>query len=342
MLMSDSPARRHAWRRVRRTLATCIIGVVALVVAGDSPWLIAADRRPRTPDGRPDLQGLWLNDTATPLERAAAFGDRATMTEAEATAYESRYQLDRTVAISRDKDFELDVAGDLDTYEPGHLLPGRRTSMITAPANGRVPALTPAAASRLAERTAHLNDHYAENPEDLTFAERCLIVANASVPPMLPTFYNNIVQIVQTTTTVALVSEQIHDVRTVSLTRREHVPASLQLWKGDSIGRWDGDTLVVDTTNFSERTTLRGSTAGLHLVERFRLTDADTLAYSFTVDDAAAFTQTWTADSQLTRTAGPMFEYACHEGNYSLPFVLRGRRFQENAAGQRGSAGVVR
>mgnify|MGYP006915173441 CR=1 FL=1 len=308
-----------------------------LTITLTSPWLAAAPGgMPRTPDGRPDLQGLWLNDTATPLERPAELGDRATFTEAEAAAYESRYQLDRTVAISRDKDFELDAAGDLDTYEPGHLLPGRRASMITDPANGRVPPMTPAGARRLAERNKHLNDHYAENPEDLTFAERCLIVANASVPPMLPTFYNNTLQIVQTPTQVAFVSEQIHDVRIVSLTRREHLPASVRLWKGDSIGRWEGDTLIVDTTNFTDKTTFRGSTPALHLVERFSLRDANTLAYAFTIDDPAAFTASWTGDSQLERTVGPMFEYACHEGNYSLPYVLRGRRFQEDKTGPAG------
>ena len=279
--------------------------------------------------GHPDLQGLWLNNTATPLERPRDLNGRAAFTETEAKDYESHYQLDRTVAISRNKSFELDAAGDLDTYEPGNVLPGRRTSMINDPADGTVPALTPDAQRRLTQRNEHLNQHYADNPEDLTFAERCLIVANTSVPPLMPAFYNNILQIVQTADAVTLVSEQSHDTRVISLTRRTHLPASIRRWSGDSIGRWEGNTLVVDTTNFTTQTTLRGSGTGLHLIERFSLSDSNTLKYEFTVDDPASFTRSWSADSQMTRTDDMMYEYACHEANYSLSYILRGARFGE-------------
>lgn len=284
---------------------------------------------PTARHGHPDLQGFWLNNTATPLERPKDVNGRAAFTEAEAKDYESHYQLDRTVAISRNKSFELDAAGDLDTYEPGNVLPGRRTSMINDPASGVVPPLTPDAQKRLTDRNDHLNQHYAENPEDLTFAERCLIVANTFVPPLMPAFYNNILQIVQTDETIALVSEQIHDTRIISLTRRTHLPPSIRRWGGDSIGRWEGNTLVVDTTNFSTQTTLRGSGTGLHLIERFSLSDNNTLKYEFTVDDPASFTRAWSADSQLTRTDQAMYEYACHEANYSLAYILRGARFTE-------------
>lgn len=283
----------------------------------------------RTPDGRPDLQGLWLNDTATPLERPAALAGRASLTPEEARAYEQRYQIDRTVALSRNKDFELDAsASDLETYEPGTLLPGGRTAMITDPPSGLVPPLTPEAAQRFRARNEHLEAHYAENPEDLRPAERCLIVANAYVPPLLPAFYNNTLQIVQTRDAVVILSEQIHDARVISLTRRTHLPASIQPWAGDSIGRWEGDTLVVDTTNFSPRTTLRGSGTGLHVVERFSLKNGKTLRYQFSIDDPS-FTRPWSGDSEMTRTEGPMFEYACHEGNYSMSNILSGARFQE-------------
>ncbi|MEQ1729917.1 MAG: hypothetical protein ABL982_16245 [Vicinamibacterales bacterium] len=284
----------------------------------------------RTPDGRPDLQGLWLNDTATPLERSAALEGRASFTPAEAAAYEQRYQLDRTVALSRNKDFELDAsASDLDTYEPGKLLPGGRTSMITDPPTGVVPPLTPEAAQRFRERNQHLETHYAENPEDLRPGERCLIVGNSYVPPLLPAFYNNTLQIVQTRDAVVILSEQIHDARVISLTRRTHLPAAIRPWAGDSIGRWEGDTLVVDTTNFSSRTTLRGSGTGLHVVERFSLKGGNTLRYQFSIDDPASFTRPWSGDSEMSRTEGPLFEYACHEGNYSMSNILSGARFQE-------------
>jgi hypothetical protein len=288
----------------------------------------AADRLPRTPDGHPDLQGLWLNNTATPLERPADVDGRAAFTEAEARAYVRRYQLDRTLAISRNKAFELDAAGDLDTYEPGALLPGRRTSMITDPPDGRIPPLAPEAQGRATERARHLDQHFADNPEDFPNAERCLVVGNSSSPPMLPVFYNNTIQIVQTPDSVMLLSEMIHDVRIVSLTRSAHVPPTIQQWAGDSIGRWDGDTLVVDTTNVTPKTAFRGSGTSLHVIERLSLADANTLRYGFTVDDPS-YVRRWSGDSQMTRSDQPMFEYACHEANYSLTDTLRGARFAE-------------
>jgi hypothetical protein len=290
---------------------------------------VSAQHRLRTPDGRPDLQGFWVNNTATPLERPREVNGRPAFTEAEAKDYESRYQLDRTVAISRNKSFELEAAGDLDTYEPGHVLPGRRTSMINDPADGLVPALTPEARKALTDRNQTLDQHYAENPENLTFAERCLIVANTHVPPLMPAFYNNTLQIVQTAETVVIVSEQIHDARVISLTRTSHLPSSIKRWAGDSIGRWEGDTLVVDTTNFSPRTTFRGSGTGMHLVERFSLGDANTLKYAFTVDDPASFVRPWSADSQMSRTDDKMYEFSCHEANYSMGYILSGARFSE-------------
>lgn len=290
---------------------------------------VAAQGIQRTPDGHPDIQGLWVNNTATPLDRPKEANGRAAFTEQEALDYQQRYQLDRTLALSRNRSFELDAAADLDTYEPGQLLPGRRTSMIVDPPDGLVPALTPEAQQRLTARNRHLEEHYAENPEDLRPAERCLIVANTYVPPLMPAFYNNTLQIVQTRDAVVFMSEQIHDARVVSLTRRTHLPAGIQRWAGDSIGQWEGNTLVVDTTNFSPRTTFRGSGTGLHLIERFTLKDAGTLRYEFTVDDPASFTRPWTARSEITRTEGPMYEYACHEANYSMGYILSGARYQE-------------
>jgi hypothetical protein len=290
----------------------------------------SAQKAPSAPARTPDLQGIWLNNTATPLERLKDWAGKTTLTDAEALEYEQRYQLDRTAALTRDTaEFELAVAGDLDTYEPGRLLPGNRTSLITDPADGRVPALTAEAQRRLSAQNERVNGHYAEGPENFTNPERCLIVANTSAPPMLPAFYNNSVQIVQTRDYVMIASEMIHEARIIALNRTTHLPAGIGQWRGDSIAHWDGETLVVDTTNFSDKTTLRGSGPGLHVIERFTLAGGDTLRYQFTVEDPSSFTRAWSGESAMTRSSDQMFEYACHEGNQSLPNTMRGARFSE-------------
>jgi hypothetical protein len=308
-----------------------LLGAAAICVSGS---VLSAQRVAHTSEGHPDLQGMWLNDTATPLERPKEFVGRTSVSDEEARAYEQRYQLDRTAALSRvDPAFELQAAGDLDTYEPGHLLPGNRTSLITDPPDGRLPALTPAAQRRATEQAEHLKAHWGENPEDFPNPERCLQVGQASAPPMLPVFYNNNVQIVQTRDYVILVSEMIHDVRIVPIDGRQHLPSGIGQWKGDSIGHWDGDTLVLDTTNFTDKTNVRGSGTGLHIVERLSLSDANTLKYQFTIDDPASFVRSWSGESAMTRSTGQMYEYACHEGNQSLPIMMRGLRFSEQEAG---------
>jgi hypothetical protein len=306
-------------------------GAILLILV--SGTLVSAQTL-KTPDGHPDLQGMWLNDTATPLERLKDWADKATLTDAEAREYEKRYQLDRTVALTRDTpEFELDVAGDLDTYVPGRLLPGNRTSIVTDPKDGRIPALAADAQRRLKEQAERQNGHYADGPENFTFAERCLQVANTSSPPMMPAFYNNNIQIVQTRDYVLIVSEMIHDVRIVPLDGRAHLPAGVGQWKGHSVGHWDRDTLVVDTTNFTDKTTFRGSGPGLHVIERFSLAGSNTLKYQFTVEDPGAFATSWSGESQMRRTDDRMFEYACHEANQSLTNTLRGARFSEKEKG---------
>jgi hypothetical protein len=319
-----------AFRPTRATSPTFLIAtlLLAIVVAGRG---ILAQHSQRTPDGHPDFQGMWLNDTATPLERPRDFSDRPSLSDAEAREYEKRYQLDRTAAISPlDPVFDLKAAADLDTYEPGHLLPGNRTAMIIDPPDGRVPALTSEAQRRLTAQTDRLRTHYAENPENFPNTERCLVMANSSSPPMLPVFYNNNVQIVQTRDYVMILSEMIHDARIIPLATsrggRTHLPAGIGQWLGNSIARWEGETLVVDTTNFTDKTTVRGSGPRLHVVERFTQIDPKTLRYQFTVEDPASFTRAWSGESAMTRTDGRMYEYACHEANYSLASVMRGAR----------------
>ena len=238
--------------------------------------------------------------------------------------------MDRAIAISIDNPFELEVAADVDVFEPGHVLPSRRTSLVVDPADGKIPALTREAQKTFAEKTEHLKRHYAENPEDLRIGERCLMIGgNVAGPPMLPAFYNNNLQIVQTHDYVMIANEMIHEARIIRLDRREHLPATIRLWKGDGIGRWEGDTLVVDTTNFSDQTTLRGSGSQLHVVERFSLDSPDTLRYRF--DDrrpgVCPVVVGRECDGENRRS---MFEVdACHEANYSMTTVLKGARFSE-------------
>jgi hypothetical protein len=310
---------------VANLLRSVLASVVVAVLFGLTGSSARAQRKAPVAQGHPDLQGMWLNDTATPLERPRAFGDKATLTDAEAREYEQRYQLDRTAAISPvDPVFELQAAGDLDTYTPGRLLPGNRTALITDPPDGHIPALTPSAQRRLSDATERFKTHYAENPENFPNTERCIIMANASAPPMLPVFYNNNVQIVETRDYVVILSEMIHDARIIPLDGRPHLRAGIGQWAGNSIGHWERDALVIDTTNFTEKTSFRGSGPRLHIVERLSLHGPDSLRYQFTVDDPESFVRPWSGESEMSRTEGRMFEYACHEGNYSLPSVMRG------------------
>ena len=310
-----------------RWLAFVVVAALIFV----APSTLMAQTTARTPDGRPDLQGMWLNNTATPLQREKDFAEKAFFTEDEALDYETHYLLDRAAAINAGNPFELEVGADVDTFDWGHVLPNRRTSLVVDPADGRVPALTPDAQRLLIERTEHLKAHYAQNPEDLRNGERCLtmIGGTAAGAPMLPAFYNNTVQIVQTANYVMIESEMIHDARVIPLDGRAHLSAAIRQWKGDSVGHWEGDTLVVDTTNFTDQTSFRGSSRMLHVVERFTLSDANMLSYQFTIDDLTSFVRSWSAEMMMWKTDRQMFEYACHEANYSMTDVLRGARFEE-------------
>jgi hypothetical protein len=280
---------------------------------------------PRTPDGHPDFQGIWLNDTVTPLERPRRFADKSIFTEQEARAYEE--DLAGRWA-DRFGDLEISTTGELspEWQEHGHVVPGRRTSLIVDTPDGRIPPLTPDARVRADARAEQLRLHPADNPEDRTLYERCLI--GSSGPPMLPPVYNFGVQIVQTDDRVLIVTEMIHDARTIRM-NAPHLPASIRLWMGDSVGRWDGGTLVVDTTNFTDKTRFRQSGDGLRVVERFTRDSPEAIRYDFTIDDAATYTRPWSGRLRLTRTTTRMYEYACHEANYSLAGILTGARFAE-------------
>lgn len=282
----------------------------------------------RAPAAGSDLQGNWTNGTITPLERPKQFQDKAYLTPAEAAEYERTWLEDFRKNFSED---DL-MAPDLDyTYmDRQTVVPSRRTSLISDP-DGRLPPLLPAAKARADARPKGSFD----DPEALGLAERCLMEtsfgASTSAPPLVPSpFGQNFYQIVQTPQVILIVSELIHHARVVRI-GGTHPPASIRLWLGDSIGRWEGDTLVVDTTNFDDHTHFRASGPRLHVVERFRRASATTLDYAFTVDDPDTWDRSWSAAVPFRATSEPMLEYACHEGNYSLTHILRGARAEEKA-----------
>jgi len=287
---------------------------------------------PRTADGQPDLQGLWTNATITPFERPKDLAGKEFFTEEEAAAYEKR------IAANSNRDrrgdtAESDVAGAYNDFwfdRGNKIVPTRRTSLVIDPPDGKLPALTPEAQKANAVRS-EISRRPPEGPEDMGLPERCLLWPTAG-PPMLPSGYNNNYQIVQVPGYVVILVEMIHDVRIIPLDGRPHLPSHIRQWMGDSRGRWEGKTLVVDTTNFTDKTHFRGADQNLHLIERFTRVDPNTILYEFTVDDPTAFTKTWKGQAPLVKTAGPMYEYACHEGNYSMFNVLKGARAQERAA----------
>ncbi len=274
-----------------------------------------------------DLQGTWTNGTVTPLQRPKELNGKAVFTPAEAAEFE------RTWLENFRKNFsELDLmAPDLDyTYmDRQPVVPDRRTSLITDPPDGRIPPLLPAAKARAdAEPPQSL-----DGPESLGLAERCLMEtsfgSSTSAPPLVPSpFGQNFYQIVQTRDAVVIHSELIHHARVIRI-GGVHVPSRMRLWLGDSIGRWEGDTLVVDTTNFDDHTRFRSSGPRLHVVERFRRTGPTTLEYSFTVDDPDTWARPWSARIPFRATTQPILEYACHEANYSMTNMLRGARDEE-------------
>jgi hypothetical protein len=306
---------------------------VPLFVAFLVPAALSGQTGQRTPDGRPDLQGTWNFSSLTPLERPAQFANKAVLTEEEAAQFE-RQTLERNNADRRRDTAEADVAQAYNDawYDRGtktSATGGRHlTSLIVDPPDGKIPALTSAGQARAAARAhARRQRGPADGPEDRSLAERCLLF-NAG-PPMLPGPYNNNVQIIQTRDSVIIANEMIHDTRIVPLDGRPHLPPAVRRWQGDPRGHWEGDTLVVDTTNFSDRTNFRGADENLHLIERFRRDGGERLDYTFTIDDPTVFSRPWTVTLPMSMSNGRIYEYACHEGNYAIEGILRGARAQD-------------
>lgn len=288
--------------------------------------------QPRTPDGQPDLQGVWNSSILTPFERPKEFAGKEFFTPQEAEEF-TKAELNRVDGDRRDGGGDADVGRAYNEFwrDRGKLTSDLRTSMIIDPPDGRVPPLTPQAQKIVAARRAANRGHEFDGPENRSLAERCIQVRNAG-PPMIPTNYNSNYQIVQSPGYVALLSEQIHDVRIIPTNGRPHVSSNVRLISGDSVGHWEGNTLVVETTNFTDRTAFQDSGEHMKLIERFRRTGPDTLMYEFTVDDPESFTKPWTARYPLTKTNDLIYEYACHEGNYGLEGSLAGARAEEKAA----------
>jgi hypothetical protein len=287
-----------------------------------SPAATGARSAPRTPDGKPDLHGVWSFASVIPFERPAEFGNKAVLTDAEAAEF-AKKKVEQANKDRRDGGGAADVERAYnDFWWDFGTKASNRTSLIVDPPDGKLPPRTPESQQRIANRRSSY-----DNPEERPLAERCILGFNSG-PPMMPSAYNNNVQIVQTPDRVVLVNEMIHSARVVRI-NGSHPPPTFRFLTGDSIGRWEGDTLIVDTTNFDKDGMIAGSTRNLHLIERFTLTDRDTLEYAFTVDDPATFTRQWTASVPMARIDEMMFEYACHEGNEGMIGVLRGARFED-------------
>jgi hypothetical protein len=291
-------------------------------------------KAPRTPDGQPDMQGIWSNAILTPLERPADLKDKPFFTKEEAAAYVRR-TIDQNNKDSRDgAGTETDVARAYNDFwwdRGTGIAKTLRTSLIVDPPDGRIPALTPAAEKRAAQVKEARRLHPADGPEDRGVGERCILL-NSAGPPMMPSAYNNNYQVVQSAKTFVILNEMVHDARVIPLDGRPHLAQNIRLWMGDSRGHWEGETLVVDTMNFTGQTAFRGSGANLHLTERFTRMDAETLLYEFTVDDPESFAKPWSAAIPSVRTSGPILEYACNEGNYGMTGLLSAARSEERKA----------
>lgn len=319
-------------------LSLLLLPAVTWAAGPESKWQV-----PRTADGHPDLQGMWTNATITPLERPKEFGERLVISDAEARRLEAENQkfTEEADAPTDPKTRTQDLPHScglgftgadcgynffwLDRGQSVISVNGeRRSSLIVEPKDGRVPLL-PERQKLLAERFMMMRTNF-DGPEARPLGERCLLAfGSSSGPPMLPVLYNNHYQIVQNRDTVMILVEMVHDARIIRLNGKP-LPKHIRKWMGDSIGRWEGDTLVVETTNFTEQESFRGSTPDLKVTERFTRVAPDTINYQVTLDDPEAFSQPWTAEYPFHATDEPIYEYACHEGNYALPGILAGAR----------------
>lgn len=312
---------------------------VVLTLTSSGAILAADYEPPRTASGHPDLHGVWTNATQTPLERPRELGEKRFFTEQERLEQEQAWQdyiADRSEQSDPGRAPPTDGNTDLgynnfwvDRGTQVNTINGEyRTSIIVDPADGRIP-FAEGARERMMARYANMGY---DGPEGRPLGERCLMSFGSSGgPPMLPVMYNNNYQFIQTDDYVVILVEMVHDARIIRL-NAEHDPAAAPKWLGDSVGRWEGDTLVVETTNFRPEQLFRGATDKLVITERFTLASDNDIVYSFTMDDPEGYSRPWTGEVQMKRRppeSDRMYEYACHEGNYALPGILAGARQQE-------------
>jgi hypothetical protein len=292
---------------------------------------------PKTAEGVPDLQGVWTNGTDTPLERPQNLGAKEFFTEEEAAQRDKAAKEAAARAVGG-RDTEpgtvADVHYDLTQFGLARFQSktnaNRRTSLIVGP-EGRVPTLLPDAQKRQAARLAANREHQFDGPENRPLGERCILWPHEG-PPMMPAGYNSNLQIQQGPGYVAVMQEMIHDVRVIPTDGRPHLAKNVRQLMGDSRGHWEGNTLVVDTTNFTDRTAFRGSSEKLHVVERFARTDDNTILYQFTVEDPSTWDKPWSAEIPMSRIDGQIYEYACQEANYGMRNNLSGARVTEKEA----------
>ncbi len=318
-----------------RFLASMTILATAIAVLALVPGRVAAQDSakwtpPRTPDGQPDLQGVWNFSTVTPLERPKEFANKPVLTEAEAAAYEKAEVRRTNVDLNRRE-------GDPGTYnefwwEHGTKIQAdRRMSLVIDPPDGRIPSLTPEAQKRVAAANTPAIRARRDNPdsiEDFTIRDRCIVFRPI---PATPTQNNNNFRIVQSRNTVAILQEEIHETRIIPLDGRPHIGSSIRQWNGDSRGHWEGDTLVVETTNFTDQTDFHGANVNLHVVERFTRAAPDRIDVEFTVTDPTTWTRPWTARVNYWKNDDGLFEYACHEGDYAVKHILMNARAADAA-----------
>ena len=327
--------------------ATAASGVTSTAAAQARASDAGAWEVPRTPDGHPDLQGNWTNVTLTPFERPEDQGPVLTPEEVERIEGRRETRFQAGIAPSDPDRSAGPAGGSVGTYNEIFWDRGSRvaiidgkpiSSLITYPANGRRPPLTPEGERRVQEYRDFRGqfDQY-DHPELRPLGERCLLSFGSSAgPPMMPNrAYNNNYTIVQTPDHVMIMSEMVHDARIIPLGESHRLPEDVRPWFGDSWGRWEGDVLVVETTNINPRQTFRGipPSADLKVIERFTRVDEDTILYAFTIEDPTTYTQTWGGEIPFKKFGDRLYEYACHEGNYALYAVLSGARYQENMKG---------
>ena len=299
---------------------------------------------PRTSDGRPDLQGVWTNATITRMERLPEFNGKLDLTDEEAAKFEKG---DHEAAEERPGKEGVTLGGQVFSgtnagynvlfIDRGNELARvdgkKRSSLIIDPPDGKVPPLVPRNSDGAPRgRGAGAFGSQYDSVKNRPVSERCLVgFGSTAGPPMMPVLYNNNYQIVQTPDAVMILVEMVHDVRVIRMNGTHESP-QIRRWLGDSIGHWEGDTLVVDTTNFTNQIRFRGSSENLHVIERFQRVDQNTILYRVTIDDPTVWTKQWTMEYPFVATPGPIYEYACHEGNYAMEDILGGARKMESEA----------